>query len=387
MSNPRPPTSATAAATQNAPVRDVLAPDLFQPTRIGALELANRVVMAPLTRSRAGAGLVPSAMAAEYYGQRASAGLIITEATQVSTLAQGYVDTPGIFTDAQVDGWKRVTDAVHRRGGRIVVQLWHVGRVSHVSLLPPGEVPVAPSAIRADTKTFTPEGYIDVSAPRALDIAEIPAIVEDFRRAARNAVSAGFDGVEVHGANGYLIDQFLRDGSNHRGDAYGGSIENRTRFLVEVVQAVADEIGADRVGVRLSPVTPSSDSHDSDPQPLFERAVERLDPIGLAYLHVIEGATGGPRDIAPFDYAALRAKFHGGWIVNNGYDRALAARTVREGGADAVAFGIDYIANPDLVRRLREDAPFNEVDRDTLYGGGAEGYTDYPTLDEVDALA
>ena len=362
-------------------------PDLFQPTRLGALALANRIVMAPLTRSRAGAGLVPSAMAAEYYGQRASAGLIITEATQVSTLAQGYVDTPGIFTDAQVAGWKQVTDAVHRRGGRIVVQLWHVGRVSHVSLLPPGEVPVAPSAIRADTKTFTPQGYVDVSAPRALGIDEIPAIVADFRRAARNAIAAGFDGVEVHGANGYLIDQFLRDGSNHRSDAYGGSIDNRTRFLVEVVQAVADEIGGDRVGVRLSPVTPASDSHDSDPQPLFERAVERLDPIGLAYLHIIEGATGGPRDIAPFDYAALRAKFHGGWIVNNGYDRPLAARTVRDGKADAVAFGMDYIANPDLVRRLREDAPLNEVNRDTLYGGGAEGYTDYPTLDEVAALA
>ena len=394
MSNPRPSTptptpavTATTVPTQAVHAPDAHAPDLFQPTRIGALELANRVVMAPLTRSRAGAGLVPSPMAAEYYGQRASAGLIITEATQVSTLAQGYVDTPGIFTDAQVAGWRQVTDEVHRRGGRIVVQLWHVGRVSHVSLLPPGEVPVAPSAIRADTKTFTPEGYVDVSAPRALDIAEIPAIVEDFRRAARNAMSAGFDGVEVHGANGYLIDQFLRDGSNRRDDAYGGSIENRTRFLVEVVQAVADEIGADRVGVRLSPVTPASDSHDSDPQPLFERAVERLDPIGLAYLHVIEGATGGPRDIAPFDYAALRAKFHGGWIVNNGYDRALAQRTVRDGKADAVAFGMDYIANPDLVRRLREDAPFNEANRDTLYGGGAAGYTDYPTLDEVDALA
>lgn len=372
----------TLSPSATAPAR----PDLFEPTRLGALELANRVVMAPLTRSRAGAGQVPSAMAAEYYGQRASAGLIISEATQVSTLAQGYVDTPGIFTDAQVAGWKPVTDAVHRRGGRIVAQLWHVGRVSHVSLLPPGEVPVAPSAIRADTKTFAPEGYVDVSTPRALDIAEIPAIVQDFRRAARNAIEAGFDGVEVHGANGYLIDQFLRDGSNKRTDAYGGSIENRTRFLVEVVQAVADGIGADRVGVRLSPVTPASDSHDSDPQPLFERAVERLDPIGLAYLHVIEGATGGPRDVAPFDYAALRAKFHGGWIVNNGYDREMAERTVREGKADAVAFGMDYIANPDLVRRLREGAPLNEANRATLYGGGAEGYIDYPALDEVAAL-
>ena len=381
MSNPNTPTPTPA------PARIPARPTLFDPIRFGALELANRVVMAPLTRSRAAPGLLPSPLAAQYYGQRASAGLIITEATQVSVLAQGYVDTPGLYTAAQVAGWKQVTDAVHRRGGRIVVQLWHVGRVSHVSLLPPGELPVAPSAIRAETKTFTGDGYVDVSAPRALDIDEIPAIVADFRVAARNAIAAGFDGVEVHGANGYLIDQFLRDGSNQRSDAYGGSIENRTRFLVEVVQAVAEEIGADRVGVRLSPVTPANGAHDSNPQPLFERAVERLDPIGLAYLHVIEGATGGPRDIAPFDYPALRAKFHGGWIVNNGYDRALASRTVADGRADAVAFGMDYIANPDLVRRLREDAPFNPVDRDTLYGGGAEGYIDYPTLDEVDALA
>jgi N-ethylmaleimide reductase len=266
-----------------------------------------------------------------------------------------------------------------------VVQLWHVGRVSHVSLLPPGEVPVAPSAVRADTKTFTPQGYVDVSTPRALDIAEIPAIVEDFRRAARNAIAAGFDGVEVHGANGYLIDQFLRDGSNRRNDAYGGSIENRTRFLVEVVQAVVDEIGADRVGVRLSPVTPASDSYDSDPQPLFERAVERLDRLGLAYLHVIEGATGGPRDIAPFDYAALRAKFHGGWIVNNGYDRALAEAAVAEGRADIVAFGKAFISNPDLVERLRVNAPLAPWDNTTFYGGGAHGYIDYPTLAEAAA--
>ncbi|HEV7123578.1 MAG TPA: alkene reductase [Rhodanobacter sp.] len=355
-------------------------PSLYDPTRIGAIDMANRIVMAPLTRSRAAEGLVPSPMAAKYYGQRATAGLIVTEATQVSVTAQGYISTPGLYTPAQVAGWKQVTDEVHRRGGRIVVQLWHVGRVSHTSLLPPGEMPVAPSAIRAQTKTFAPEGYVEVSEPRALALAEIPGVVEDFRHAARCAIEAGFDGVEVHGANGYLIDQFLRDGSNKRTDAYGGSIENRTRLLAEVTEAVAGAVGADRVGVRLAPVTPANDMHDSNPQALFERAVERLDGLGIAYVHVIEGATGGPRDDLPFDYAALKAKFRGAWIVNNGYDREMAEAAVREGRADAVAFGMAYIANPDLVRRLREHAPLNQANHDTLYGGGAEGYIDYPAL-------
>jgi N-ethylmaleimide reductase len=357
------------------------APSLYDPIRIGAIDCANRLVMAPLTRSRAGEGQVPSAMAAEYYGQRASAGLIITEATQVNVLAQGYIDTPGIHTEAQVQGWRRVTDEVHRRGGRIVVQLWHVGRISHVSLLPPGEMPVAPSAIRAESKTFTPVGYVDVSMPRALRLDEIPGIVRDFASAARNAIDAGFDGIEIHAANGYLIDQFLRDGSNHRDDEYGGSIENRTRFLHEVAEACVAAIGADRVGARIAPVTPSNDARDSDPQPLFERAVERLDALGIAYIHVIEGATGGPRDVQPFDYEALRAKFRGRWIVNNGYDRVMAETAVREGRADAVAFGVAFLANPDLVRRFREHAPLNTPNRDTFYGGGAEGYIDYPALD------
>ena len=358
---------------------------LFDPIRIGAIDLANRVVMAPLTRSRAADGLVPSPMAIEYYAQRATAGLIITEATQVSPLAQGYIATPGLFTPEQIAGWRKVTDEVHRRGGRIVVQLWHVGRVSHTSLLPDGEVPVAPSAIRANTKTFTADGYVDTSAPRALRIDEIPGVVADFARAARNAIEAGFDGVEVHAANGYLIDQFMRDGSNHRDDAYGGSIENRTRLLHEVVQATVEAIGAERVGVRIAPVTPANDMHDSNPQALFERAVERLDALGIAYVHVIEGATGGPRDVQPFDYAVLRGKFRGAWIVNNGYDREMAEAAVREGRADAVAFGRAYIANPDLVRRLRDNAPLNEPDRSTFYGGGAEGYIDYPSLDGVEA--
>ncbi|MBN6112243.1 alkene reductase [Xanthomonas bonasiae] len=355
---------------------------LFAPLRLGAIELANRIVMAPLTRNRAeGEGRIPSPLAPEYYGQRASAGLIVAEATQISPMGQGYMDTPGIYSEAQVAAWKQVTAEVHRRGGRIVLQLWHVGRISHVSLLPDGAAPVAPSALRANAKTYTAEGFSDVSAPRALRLDEIPALLEDFRHAARNAIAAGFDGVEVHAANGYLIDQFLRDGSNHRDDAYGGSIENRTRLLFEVVQAVAQEIGAERTGVRLSPVTPANDAHDSDPQPLFERAVERLDPLGLAFLHVIEGATGGPRDNIAFDYAALRAKFRGPWLVNNGYDKALAERVLGAGAADAVAFGRPFIANQDLVERLRRDAPLNPLDADTLYGGGAKGYTDYPTLD------
>lgn len=360
---------------------------LFQPTRLGAIEMRNRIVMAPLTRNRAAPGGVPSPLAPEYYGQRATAGLIITEASQVDPLAQGYLDTPGIHSPQQVAGWRAVTDEVHRRGGRIVIQLWHVGRVSHTSLLPEGEVPVAPSAIRANTKTFTREGFVDVSGPRALRPDEIPGLIGQFQRAARNAREAGFDGVEVHAANGYLLDQFLRDGSNQRDDAYGGSIENRTRLLLEVVTAVADELGADRVGVRLSPVAPANDCHDSDPQPLFERAVERLAPLGLAYVHVIEGATGGARDNVAFDYTALRRKFKGPWMVNNGYTGDMGAAAIGSGQADAVAFGMPFIANPDLVRRLREGAPLNPVDTDTLYGGGARGYTDYPDLEAMAAPA
>ncbi|CAD1789750.1 alkene reductase [Xanthomonas arboricola pv. juglandis] len=354
---------------------------LFSPVRLGALDLANRVIMAPLTRNRAVAGQVPSPLAAEYYGQRASAGLIVAEGTQISPLGQGYLDTPGIHTAAQVQGWRAVTDEVHRRGGKIVLQLWHVGRVSHTSVLPPGESPVAPSAIRAEGKTYTKDGFQDVSEPRALALDEIPALIEDYRIAARNAIDAGFDGVEVHAANGYLLDQFLRDGSNQRTDAYGGDIENRTRLLTEVMQAIADEIGAERTGVRLSPVTPVYGMHDSDPQPLFERAVERLNLIGgLAFVHVIEGATGGARDNVAFDYAALRARFDGAWIANNSYDKALSEKALDSGYADAIAFGRPFIANPDLVRRLRENAPLADVDQATLYGGGAKGYIDYPAL-------
>ncbi len=352
---------------------------LFDPIRLGDIALANRIAMAPLTRNRAtGAGRVPSELAIEYYRQRAGAGLIISEATQIVPLGQGYLDTPGIYSPQQVAGWRAITDAVHERGGKIVVQLWHVGRISHVSLLPAGEVPVAPSAIAARGKTYTAKGFEDVSAPRALKLEELPGVVNDYRVAARNAMAAGFDGVEIHGANGYLLDQFLRDGMNHRTDAYGGSIQNRARLLVEVMQAVTDEIGAGRTGLRLSPVTPANDASDSDPQPLFDHVAERLAPLKLAFIHVIEGSTAGPRDVAPFDYQSLRQKAGAPWMVNNGYDRQMALDAVASGQADVVAFGRPFISNPDLVERLKADKPLTPADKDTFYGGGAKGYTDYP---------
>ena len=356
---------------------------LFEPYALGPLTLANRIVMAPLTRNRAGAGLVPSELAATYYAQRASAGLLITEATQVSAQAQGYQDTPGLYTPQQIAGWRRVTDAVHARGGRIFVQLWHVGRVSHVDLQPGGAAPVAPSALRADTKTFVNNGFADVSEPRALDINEIPGLVNDFRQAAANAIEAGFDGVEIHGANGYLLEQFIKDGANHRTDAYGGSIENRARLLLEVATAVSQEIGADRTGVRISPVSPANGISCSDPQPQYEHIVQRLSALGIVYLHVVEGATGGPRDVAPFDYGALRRLFKQTYLANNGYDADLAAARLHAAEADLFAFGRPFISNPDLVERLKTGAPLAPLDPSTLYGGGAAGYTDYPTLAET----
>ena len=356
---------------------------LFDPISIGDIDLANRIVMAPLTRNRAASGQVPSRLAVEYYRQRASAGLIISEATQISPEGQGYLDTPGIYNAEQVAAWRRVTDAVHAEGGRIAAQLWHVGRISHVSLQPNGQAPVSSTARRAETKTFTKDGFVDVSTPRALRTDEIPALVESYRDAAQRAMAAGFDGVEVHGANGYLIEQFLRDSINDRRDEYGGSIENRARLLVEVMQAVASGIGAGRTGLRLSPVTPANDAaQDSNAQALFEHAVVQLAPLRLAFVEVVEGATAGARDFAPFDYPALRSKFNGAWMVNNGYQRQTAVEAVASGAADLVAFGRPFISNPDLVRRLREDAPLDALDASTLYGGGARGYTDYPTLDE-----
>lgn len=352
--------------------------NLFSPYDLGGLTLANRIVMAPLTRNRAATGLVPNDLAADYYSQRASAGLIITEATQVSIQAQGYQDTPGLYTPEQIAGWHKVTEAVHAKGGRIFVQLWHVGRVSHVDLHG-GEAPVAPSAIRAETKTFVNNGFADVSQPRALELEEIPGIIEDFRRAAANAIKAGFDGVEVHGANGYLLDQFLRETANVRTDAYGGSIENRARLVIETTAAVASEIGAQRTGIRLSPVSPASGIvPSSDEQPQFNHVVEALDGLGIAYIHVVEGATGGPRDATPFDFDVLRQRFRNTYIANNGYDFELAKSRLGDGKADLFAFGHHFIANPDLVERLKSGVPLAQLNPATLYGGGAQGYTDYP---------
>jgi N-ethylmaleimide reductase len=362
---------------------------LFDAVQVGSLRLPNRIVMAPLTRNRA-PNAIPTELMAEYYAQRASAGLLVSEATAITHQGQGYADVPGLYGTEQLDGWKKVTKAVHARGGRIFCQLWHVGRVSHVALQPGGQPPVAPSTIAAKTKTFLIQdgagSFVPTSEPRALDAGELPGIVRDFRHAARNALSAGFDGVEVHGANGYLLDQFLKTGANHRRDDYGGSIPNRARLLLEVMREVAEEIGAARVGLRLSPVTPANDIADENPQPLFDYVVRQLGPLGLAYLHLIEGATGGPREVEdrPFDYAAMRRAWReaggqGAWMVNNSYDQALAEQALAH-GADLVAFGRAFIANPDLVERLRRGAPLNAADRATFYGGGAQGYTDYPVL-------
>jgi len=367
---------------------------LFDPIQLGNMALANRIVMAPLTRNRA-PGQLPNALMCAYYRQRANpvtgAGLIITEATQISPMGQGYLDTPGIYSDAQVAAWRTITDAVHAEGGRIVVQLWHVGRISHSSLLPGGAAPVSSTHRAAQGKTFTADGFVDCSTPRMLRLDEIPALVDDYRRAARNAIAAGFDGVEVHGANGYLLEQFLRDSINDRADAYGGSIANRARLLVEVMQAITAEIGGGRTGIRLSPITPVNDAgQDSDAQALYEHVLRQLAPLGLAFIHVIEGQTGGARDltakgVAPFDYAALRALCTGAWMLNNGYSRQMALDAVASGAADLVAFGKPFISNPDLGARLRTDAPWQPLVQATLYGGGAAGYTDYPTL--ADAAA
>ncbi len=327
---------------------------------------------------------------ATYYTQRASAGLIITEATAISPQAQGYADVPGLYSTEQLDGWKKVTHAVHEAGGKIVVQLWHVGRVSHLELQPHFAKPVAPSAIRANTKTVLMRDgvptFVETSEPRALDATEIPGIVEDYRHAAENAIACGFDGVEIHAANGYLIDQFLKTGSNHRTDDYGGSLRNRARLLLEVVRAVVDDVGGDRVGIRLSPVTPANDVIDADPQQTFDYVIHHLAEMKLAYIHVIEGATGGARVLAdrPFDYAALKAVYHsaggsGAWMVNNGYTAELASEALAL-GADLIAFGRPFISNPDLPHRLRTGAALTPGDRSTFYGGGVKGYTDYPAL-------
>jgi N-ethylmaleimide reductase len=353
---------------------------LFEPYKLGPITLPNRLVMAPLTRNRAVEGFVPSPLASEYYGQRASAGLLITEASQVSQQGQGYQDTPGIYSKEQVAGWRKVTDRVHERGGRIFIQLWHVGRISHTSLQVNNGAPVAPSAIRAKGKTFVGGTFADVSEPRALALDEIPGIIESFKQATANALAAGFDGVEVHGANGYLLEQFAKDGTNKRTDAYGGSIENRAKLMLEISKVVAAEAGADRTGIRISPVSPANDISESNPQALFDYIVDHLNALKLTYIHVIEGATGGARDFAPFDFGSLRKRFKGAYIANNGFDFDLATKALAADQADLIAFGKPFISNPDLVERLQRGAPLNDYDKNTFYGGGAKGYTDYPAL-------
>ncbi|KAB8043905.1 alkene reductase [Janthinobacterium aquaticum] len=356
--------------------------DLFSPVTMGAIELANRIVMAPVTRSRYSEEGIPDEMHALYYAQRASAGLIVAEATNISPQGRGYAATPGIWSEAQVAGWKKVTDAVHAAGGKIVSQLWHVGRFSSVALQPDGAAPVAPSAIQAEGNTYTTEGFVPVSMPRALETGEIAGIIEQYKLAARNALRAGFDGVEVHSANSYLLDQFLRDSTNHRSDRYGGSIENRARLTLEVTQAIVDIWGSDRVGIRLSPVTPDAGNTppDSNVMAMYGHLINELNRFKLAYLHFVEGATATSRTVPDgIDLDALSAQFTGPFIGNNNYDLELAVQRRAQGKIDAVAFGRLFISNPDLVQRLRSGAELTIAPRESYYGGGANGYTDWPT--------
>ena len=357
--------------------------DLFSPCALGALQLANRIVMAPLTRSRLGEDGVPNELHATYYAQRASAGLLISEAINICPEGRGYAMTPGIWNEAQVAGWKRVTDAVHAAGGVIVAQLWHVGRYSHVDLQPGGQAPVAPSAIQAEGTTYTAQGIVEVSMPRALETSEIPALIAQYRHAAECARRAGFDGVEVHSANCYLLEQFLRDSTNQRTDRYGGSIENRTRLTREVTEAVLQVWPSDRVGIRLSPATHSVGNTplDSDVMATYGSLIRQLNPLQLAYLHFVEGATGGTRHVpAHVNLDALRALFEGPYIGNNGYDLELAIERRAQAKVDAIAFGRPFIANPDLVERLRSGADVVQAPYESYYGNGATGYTDWSTL-------
>ncbi|MFP3874304.1 MAG: alkene reductase [Thiohalophilus sp.] len=355
--------------------------NLFDPTKIGDLTLANRMVMAPMTRNRAVEDNVPNPLAVTYYQQRAAAGLIITEASQVSPEGVGYPATPGIHSEAQVDGWRRIVDAVHDAGGRIFIQLWYCGRISHPDLLPDHATPVAPSAIRPEGDAFTYEGPKPFIQPRALETDEIPGIVAQYQHSANMARQAGFDGVEVHGANGYLIDQFLRDGTNRREDAYGGSVENRMRLLNDVLDAVCTVWPANRVGVRLTPENSFNDMSDSDPQHHFGYFIRRLSSRGLAYLHLLEGDMINKS--RTLDYRALRDQFDGPYMANNGYDKTRAQAAIEQGDADLIAFGVPFLANPDLVRRFKEDLPLNEPDQSTFYGGDEKGYTDYPFYEEA----
>ena len=355
---------------------------LFTPVNVGAIQCANRVFMAPLTRCRSTPGTdAPHALNAEYYGQRASAGLIISEATQISAQGKGYMGAPGIYSSEQEAGWKLVTQAVHAAGGKIVAQLWHVGRISHPDLQINGQLPVAPSAINAGLNTTTQNGKMAQVTPRALETSEVPGIVADYRHAAQTAKNAGFDGVELHGANGYLLEQFLRDSTNHRTDEYGGSIANRIRLTLQAIDAAIDVFGADRVGIRLSPVSLSNNSPlDSNTEMVYGALVDGLAARKIAFIHFIEGNTQVEHYHQGFDFAAARQRFGGTYIANNAYSREMALKAVEEGTVDAVAFGRMFLANPDLPKRLALDAPLNPPNQKTYYKAGPEGYTDYPVL-------
>jgi len=348
---------------------------LFTPIKLGANVLPNRIVMAPLTRCRIGADGVPIEINATYYAERASAGLIISEACAISAQGVGYANTPGIYSEAQIAGWHKVTQQVHNRGGRIFLQLWHVGRISHPSLQPDGNLPVAPSAILPTGQAFTYDGPQPFVMPRALEKEEISGIIMDYQRAAKNAIDAGFDGVEIHAANGYLIDQFLRNSTNQRKDTYGGSVKNRLRFLSEVVSAVSKVCEPARIGIRLSPENSFNDISDDDPQTLFDGAIDHLNLFGLAYVHIVEGIIHSPDNIKQaFNYDKLRARYQGRYIANNGYDRERAEAALASGAADLISFGIPFIANPDLPNRLARGMPLNKADPSTFYTGGMNGY-------------
>jgi N-ethylmaleimide reductase len=360
---------------------------LLSPAILGALELPNRMIMAPLTRCRAGAGYIPQPINATYYAQRASAGLIISEATQVTRNGIGYPNTPGIYTSEQVAGWQQVTEAVHAQGGRIFLQLWHAGRVAHPSLLPVGEIPIAPSAIAANCMADTAGGQQPHVTPRALALAEILEIVEQFQIGAKNAIAAGFDGVEIHSANGYLLDQFLQDGSNQRSDEYGGSVENRARLLLAVVQAVVEVWGQEKVGVRLSPSSAFNDMQDSDPTATFSYVADALNQFGLAYLHVIEPRIQGNITIAETGKGLgarfFRSIFQGSIVTAGGYTCEMGEAVLQEDSADFVAYGRLFLANPDLPKRFALNAALNRYDRSTFYSRGEPGYTDYPAIEAL----
>lgn len=359
--------------------------NLFSRLKVGSSSLKNRLIMAPMTRNRAGAGNVPGEMNASYYRQRAGAGLIVSEATQISPQGQGYPNTPGIHSPEQVAGWRKVTDAVHEAEGKIFAQLWHTGRASHSFFQPENRVPAAPSAVANRGKVYVPgRGMVDYETPRALELSEIPGIISDFARGAQNAVAAGFDGVEIHGANGYLVDQFLRDGTNRRTDQYGGSVVNRGRFALEVATAVADAIGSEHVGIRLSPSSTFNDMSDSTPRETFGHVVRELGMMKLAYLHLIAPTPkdakhgGAEHDLIPVSF--FRPLFDGVVIANGGYTFEAAQEAIGQGWADAVAFGTAFLANPDLPERFRRGAPLNTPDTSTFYGGDERGYVDYPAL-------